>query len=55
MKTLTKSQIDDLAMAIELARYFVEEHEGDSNDEQWQSDKITYETAFNIVERLEPV
>lgn len=55
MKTLTKSQIDALAAAIELAYYFVEEHEGGISDEQWQSDKDTYETALKIVQRLEAV
>jgi hypothetical protein len=53
MKTLTKVQINALAHALELARYFVEEHEGGISDEQWQSDKDTYETALKIVQRLE--
>lgn len=53
MKTLTKAQIDALAAAIELAYYFVEEHEGGISDEQWQKDKNAYETALKIVQRLE--
>lgn len=53
MKTLTKAQINALHHALELARYFVEEHEGGITDEQWQADKQTYETALKIVQRLE--
>ena len=55
MKTLTKAQINALGHALELARYFVEEHEGGITDEQWQTDKRTYETALKIVQRLEAV
>ncbi len=53
MKTLTKAQINALGYALELARYFVEEHEGGITDEQWQKDKRTYENALKIVQRLE--
>ena len=53
MKTLTQAQINALSHALELARYFVEEHEGGITDEQWQQDKKTYETALKIIQRLE--
>jgi hypothetical protein len=53
MKTLTQIQINALDHALELARYFVEEHEGGITDEQWQKDKRAYETALKIVQRLE--
>jgi hypothetical protein len=55
MKTLTQSQINALGYALELARYFVEEHEGGISEEQWLEDKKNYETALKIVERLEAV
>jgi hypothetical protein len=55
VKTLTQAQINALAHAVELARYFVEEHEGGISDEQWQKDKRTYENALKIVQRLEAV
>ena len=55
MKTLTQAQINALGYALELARYFVEEHEGGITDEQWQEDKRTYENALKIVQRLEAV
>lgn len=53
MKTVTQAQINALNHALELARYFVEEHEGGITDEQWQADKKYYETALKIVQRLE--
>ena len=53
MKTLTHAQINALNHVLELARYFVEEHEGGITDEQWQADKKCYETALKIVQRLE--
>jgi len=53
MKTLTHAQINALGHALELARYFVEEHEGGITDEQWQADKHAYETALKIVQRME--
>jgi hypothetical protein len=55
MKTLTHAQINALNHALELARYFVEEHEGSITEEQWQKDKKHYETALKIVQRLEAV
>lgn len=53
MKTVTQAQINALNHALELARYFVEEHEGGITDEQWQADKKCYETALKILQRLE--
>ena len=55
MKTLTQTQINALSHALELARYFVEEHEVGITDEQWQTDKKHYENALKIVQRLEAV
>ena len=43
--TITHQQLMELSHAVCLAEYFCEEHEGDSDQEQYLSDLETYKQA----------
>jgi hypothetical protein len=50
--TITHEQLMDLTHAVCLAEYFCEEHEGDSDQEQYLSDLETYKQAYSTIRTI---
>lgn len=52
MKIITEEDINILRAALEISRYYLEDHQGDPS-EQYTSDLAKYDKALVILEDLE--
>jgi len=51
--TITHEQLMNLYYAVCLAEYFCQEHEGDSDQEQYLSDLESYKQAYSTIRTIE--
>lgn len=49
---LTEEQLAIIDSAMTLAQYYISDHEGDSDHDQWSSDYDTYNEAMKVLAHI---